>query len=97
MKTVKEEGKLTVQLEGRLDSVTAPALTESIQGESFQELVLDLTELAYISSAGLRSLLVCKQKAEAMQASMVVRNPSLAVKEVLKMSGFSKMLTIEES
>lgn len=93
----KENEKLTVKLEGRLDSVTAPELTESIQNESFKELILDLAELSYISSAGLRSLLVCKQKANEIKASMVVKNLSAAVLEVIKVSGFHKMLTIEES
>lgn len=97
MKTVKENDNLTIQLEGRLDSITAPELTAYIQGETFQKLIIDLTETAYISSAGLRSLLVCRKKSDENQASMVVKNPSAAVLEVMKMSGFNKMLTIEES
>lgn len=97
MNAVKDKEKLTFLLEGRLDSITAPELTEYIQGEDFQELVLDLSQLSYISSAGLRSLLVCKQKAEESKASMVVKNPCMAVLEVLKMSGFDKILTIEKS
>lgn len=97
MKTLKENDNLTIQLEGRLDSITAPELTTYIQEETFQGLVVDLTEVSYISSAGLRSLLVCRQKSDANKASMVVKNPSAAVLDVMKMSGFNKMLTIEES
>ncbi|MEF9917177.1 MAG: STAS domain-containing protein [Lachnospiraceae bacterium] len=97
MKTFKENGKLTIQPEGRLDSITAPELTAYIQGETFRQLIVDLTEVSYISSAGLRSLLVCKKKSDENKAPMVVKNPSAPVLEVMKMSGFNKMLMIEES
>ena len=56
--TNKEE-RVTIALSGRLDTITAPELTEAVKDLTFQELTLDLTDLEYISSAGLRALLVC--------------------------------------
>lgn len=97
MKMLKENNNLTIQLQGRLDSITASDLTTCIQGETFQNLIVDMTEISYISSAGLRSLLVCKKKSDKSEASMVVKNPSAAVLDVMKMSGFNKILTIQES
>ena len=57
--TKKEGSKLTIELEGRLDTVTSPQLDEVIQKEidSVDEIVLDLEKLEYMSSAGLRILL----------------------------------------
>lgn len=83
-------------LEGRLDTTTAPQLEadikESIDGVS--SLVMDLSKLEYISSAGLRVLLSA-QKTMNKQGSMVVRNVRDEVNEIFDVTGFSDILTIE--
>ena len=83
-------------LEGRLDTTTAPQLEadikESIDGVS--SLVMDLSQLEYISSAGLRVLLSA-QKTMNKQGSMVVRNVRDEVNEIFDVTGFSDILTIE--
>ena len=88
--------ELTVTLEGRLDTTTAPTLEnelkESIDG--VEKLVFDLENLQYISSAGLRVLLSA-QKTMNRQGSMIVRNASEDVKEIFDVTGFSDILTIE--
>lgn len=88
--------KLTVALEGRLDTTTAPdfevALNESIS--SVTELIIDLAKLDYISSAGLRVLLSA-QKTMNKQGSLVIRNASDEIKEIFDVTGFSDILTIE--
>ena len=87
---------LTVFLEGRLDTVTAPQfeieLKKAIEGIS--KLSIDCGKLEYVSSAGLRVLLSA-HKIMTKQGSMVVKNLSDEVKEVFDITGFSDILTIE--
>lgn len=86
---------LTVALEGRLDTTTAPKLEElrgSVDGVS--RLVFDLVKLEYISSAGLRVLLAM-QKLMNQQGEMVLQNVNEAVMEVFEVTSFSDILSIE--
>ena len=93
-----EEGKkLTIALVGRLDTVTSPdfekELTEVLP--ETEELVLDFSELDYVSSAGLRVILAA-QKLMNKQGSMKVINVCKEVMEIFEVTGFSEILTIEE-
>lgn len=96
MNIVKElEGTtLTVKLEGRLDTLTAPELEEDMQEslEGVTDLVVDLEALEYVSSAGLRVLLRLMKQ---MKQQMVIRNVSELVGEVFEVTGFSDIFTIE--
>ena len=96
IKTAKDAEKLTVALEGRLDTVTAPELEkrfkESLPGAT--ELVMDFEKLDYISSAGLRVLLSA-QKTMNRQGSMKLVHVSESIMEILEVTGFSDILTIE--
>ena len=89
-------GELTVSLEGRLDTLTAPSLEEELKAnlDGVQNLVLDFQALEYISSAGLRVLLMA-QKTMNKQGSMVIRNVNETIAEVFEITGFADMLTIE--
>ena len=91
-----ENDKLTIALEGRLDTLTAPQLDAEIQGklDGVKSLVFDFKKLAYISSAGLRILLMA-QKIMNKQGSMVVKNASSEIKEIFEVTGFCDILTIE--
>ena len=91
-----EDKKLTVYLEGRLDTTTAPQLEESMKESigDVSELIMDFEKLEYISSAGLRVLLSC-QKIMSKQGNMVVKNVSEEVMEIFEVTGFSDILTIE--
>ena len=92
----QENGKLTIALEGRLDTTTAPQL-ESVIAPAFDEageITLDFTKLEYVSSAGLRVLLIGQKTAKAKGKSMTVSNVSEDIMEVLEMTGFTDMLTI---
>ena len=92
----KEGSTLTVAVEGRLDTTTAPeleaALKEDIEG--VDELVIVLANLEYISSAGLRVLLAA-QKIMMKQGKMVVTNPNDVISEIFEVTGFRDILTIE--
>lgn len=87
---------LTLAPEGRLDTTTAPQLETEVKDslEGVTALVLDLAGLEYISSAGLRVVLSA-QKAMNKQGSMVVRNVNEYVMEVLEVTGFADILTLE--
>lgn len=88
--------ELTVDLGGRLDTTTAPQLEAVIKGDldDVKELVLDFEKLEYISSAGLRVLLLA-QKIMNKQGSMVICNVCSDIKEVFDITGFSDILTIK--
>jgi anti-sigma B factor antagonist len=91
-----EGSALTIALEGRLDTTTAPDL-EGVWKEAsdgITELTIDLKTLDYISSAGLRVLL-SMQKTMNKQGKMRVTNVSSDVMEVFEVTGFSDILTIE--
>ena len=95
--TKNADGKaLTVVLEGRLDTTTAPQLEAELKTavDGVEDLIFDIEKLQYISSAGLRVLLSA-QKVMNKQGSMVVRKASEEVKEIFEVTGFSDILTIE--
>ena len=87
---------LTVQVEGRLDTMTAPQLEAELNKAlpGAETLVLDLCKLDYISSAGLRVLLSA-HKIMMNKGGMTVTNVNEIVQEVLDVTGFSDILTIE--
>lgn len=98
MEIIKESsgGALTLKLRGRLDTATAPQLEQELKDSlgAVQALTIDLEELEYISSAGLRVLLYA-QKTMNKQGSMVVRNVGPMVMEVFDITGFSDFLDIQ--
>ena len=85
-----------IKLVGRLDTTTAPALDKTINEDiaGTKNLVLDVKELEYISSAGLRVLLGAQKKMQKI-GSMKVTNVCEAVMEVFEMTGFADILVIE--
>ena len=85
-----------IELVGRLDTTTAPALDKTIQEDigDTKNLILDAKGLEYISSAGLRVLLGAQKKMQKI-GSMKVINVCEEVMEVFEMTGFADILTIE--
>ena len=95
--TMNPNGKrLTVALEGRLDTTTAPELEKALKDnlEGVEGLTLDLERLDYISSAGLRVLLAA-HKAMRDRGGMKVTHVNEIVGEVFDITGFADILTIE--
>ena len=88
--------ELTVALEGRLDTTTAPQLDDELKSalNGVTKLDCDLAKLEYISSAGLRVLLSA-QKVMNKQGEMVVKNANEEIKEIFEVTGFVDILTIE--
>ena len=85
-----------IELAGRLDTTTAPALDKTINGdiEGTKNLVLNFKHLEYISSAGLRVLLGAQKKMQKF-GSMKLINVCEDVMEIFEITGFADILTIE--
>lgn len=95
MKENKDK-KLTIFLEERLDAVTALKLPEEVENEEYEKLIFDMQKLEYISSAGLRAILLCKKISDGKGAVTIIRKPTVAVLDVLKLCGLARILEIEE-
>ena len=94
---IKKKAKETIiEVAGRLDTITAPVLEKTISENvnCDQNLVLDLNELEYISSAGLRVLLGAQKKMQ-KSGSMKLIRVCESVMEVFEMTGFADILVIE--
>lgn len=93
-----EDGVLTLRLEGRLDGVTCVEVerrfVEISASPGRDGVVLDCSGLAYVSSAGLRSILVLGKRQRAANRGFSLASPSPAVREVLALSGFASLFAI---
>ena len=92
----QENTALTVALGGRLDTTTAPQLEKELRAsmEGVTALTLDMAELEYISSAGLRVLLSA-QKTMNRQGEMTLIHVNETIQEIFEVTGFSDILTID--
>ena len=92
----KNKEEIILEITGRLDTTTAPALEKTINEnlEGVKTLILDLKSLEYISSAGLRVLLSAQKKMQQV-GEMKVMNVCELVMEVFEMTGFADILNIE--
>ena len=92
----KNEKEITIEVGGRLDTITAPVLEKTIDDNigGIESLILDFKGLEYISSAGLRVLLGTQKKMK-NRGSMKLTAVCQEVMEVLEMTGFADILTIE--
>ena len=92
----KNNQETIIEIVGRLDTITAPALDKTIHEDigDVKNLVLDVKGMEYISSAGLRVLLSTQKKMQKI-GSMKVIHVCEAVMEVFEMTGFADILVIE--
>ena len=89
-----------VAVEGRMDAVSAPEFEQSLNAliaEGVLKIVVDFENLDYISSAGLRSVLVTAKKIQSKNGSIVVVSLHGTVKEIFEISGFSTIIPIHGS
>lgn len=91
------EKELTLSIEGRIDTITSKDLESEINNElgNFDSLIMDFSNLEYISSAGLRVLIATQKKLKTDNIPFVIRNVNNTVGEIFRMSGFNKILKIE--
>ena len=92
----KNDANVNVTVSGRIDTTTAPQLEEAILPEidGAKEVVIDFKNLEYISSAGLRLLLMLQKKMNAAGGTFKILNVNDFVMEVFEMTGFKDILTI---
>jgi anti-sigma B factor antagonist len=97
IRKTQQGSTLTISLEGRLDTLTAPQLEEELRSalDGVEDLTFDIDQLAYISSAGLRVLLSA-QKVMNRQGSMKVCHVKPEIMEIFEVTGFVDILTLEE-
>ena len=83
------------EIDGWLDTQTAPELGAALDElePEVTELVIDMSRLEYISSAGLRQIVAAHKK---MNGNLTIRNVSAEIMDILRMAGFDKRLHIEE-
>lgn len=91
------EKELTLFVKGRIDTITSEDLEKEINDEmgNFESLILDFTDLEFISSAGLRVLIATQKKLKPENIPFVIKNVDDSIKEIFRMSGFDKILKIE--
>jgi anti-sigma B factor antagonist len=97
MEIKKKQEETIIEIVGRLDTITAPALDKTINEDlgDTKNLVLDLKGVEYISSAGLRVLLAAQKKMQKI-GSMKVIKVCEEVMAVCEMTGFADILVIEQ-
>jgi anti-anti-sigma factor len=96
----KENGRIIVSVAGRMDAVSAPDFDRRCEewlAEGLAGFVLDFSALEYISSAGLRSLLVLAKKLSARKGRVVIASLKDVVREVFTISGFGSIFSIADS
>ena len=89
-----EDGKLSLKIGGRLDTNTSPELEAAMQLEGVKEITFDLSDLEYVSSAGLRVFLTAQKAMMACGGQMTIANPNATVKGVFDITGCSDIFTI---
>lgn len=92
----RNNDQLTIAIEGRLDTTTAPLLEKflSENSEGIKDIVMDMENLEYISSAGLRVLLAAHKKIR-KTGNLKLINVIDDIMEVFEMTGFADILDIE--
>ena len=91
------EKELTIEVKSKIDTTTAPDFENEIMDEmgKFDSLILDFKNLEYISSAGLRVLVIVQKKLHPQNIPFTIINVNDAIKEILTISGFDKILDIK--
>ena len=87
-------GKLSLKIIGRLDTNTSPELEAEMNLDGVNEVFFDLSELEYVSSAGLRVFLTAQKAMMACGGQMTIANPNATVKGVFDITGCSDIFTI---
>ncbi len=89
--------QLVVGLKGRLDTVTSVDFTNALAKEEIKEniVIVDMKELEYISSAGLRALLALKKSLASSNKELEIHNLNPVCQEVFKVTGFNNILTVK--
>jgi anti-sigma B factor antagonist len=87
-----------LRVAGELDAASAPQLVAAFQEltPDGREVVVDIAEVSFIDSSGLRALLVIRQEAAATERILLVRRPARQARRLLQMSGLTELLAPDE-
>ena len=85
-------GNVTLIVAGRLDTTTAPELEKELDFTGITSVEFDLADLEYVSSAGLRVILMVQKN---MKGNFVLKNVKPEIMEIFEITGFADILTIE--
>lgn len=90
------EGKIILYVEGRVDTNTSVVLQQKLLSAFQKEtcVELDMSQSDYVSSAGLRTILIGQKTAQAKHGQLTVKSLQPQVREVFAMSGFDKVITL---
>lgn len=89
IKKQNQNGILTLKPFGRIDTSTAPELSAALEFNDIKEIIFDLSEIDYVSSAGLRIFLSTHQKMVAAGGQMTISGAKQIVMEIFDIAGFS--------
>jgi len=92
-----EDGRLTAGLSGRMDAITASEFTKQLEiwiADGKKNFVIDCSKLDYISSAGLRSVLIIAKKVRTIEGKLQLAALQESVHNVFEISGFDKIIPI---
>lgn len=94
IKKTVDGNAVTLALSGRLETMTAPQLDAEVQSlpEGVTELLMEISSLEYVSSAGLRVFLVAHKKMKSRGGAMKISGANASVKKVFDITGFSPIL-----
>ena len=95
---IKHGTETVISLSGQLDTLSSPDLEKEIMDileKDVKKVILDGTDLRYISSAGLRLLLILQKKMSLKGGTFVLRNIQSSIMDIFKITGFNSFLTIE--
>lgn len=95
---LKQNEEVVVGVDGRVDTITAPDLEKAIQpylAEAGATLVLDCEKVSFISSSGLRVILMTYKQMTASGGKFILRNLTPEVRSVIDMTGFSRIITVQ--
>ena len=91
---VCEDGKLTVKVEGKIDTVTAPLFAAELQVDGVRDVVVDLTAVEYVSSAGLRVFLNAQKTLLAEGGRLSIAGANESVRRVFTITGFTRIIKL---
>ncbi|MCQ2913585.1 MAG: STAS domain-containing protein [Alphaproteobacteria bacterium] len=95
VKAEKKGNRTTYSIAGRVDTITAPDLEKAVSFEGASDIVFDLKDVEYLSSAGLRFFLGAQKTMNAQNGKMKLINIRPDVRRVFELVGFDALITME--
>ena len=93
--TLKQDGQITFQLDGWLDTLSSPELGAEVDSiTAASAIILDFDKVEYIASSGVRQVVACHRRAKELGAAFSVINVGTEVMSILQLTGLDKKITI---